>query len=232
MNFRMPALALGLGFACATAGLPLAAQTGAAAQTNAAQTNAAAVAADTAALPLPAPGNSTLTGKIMQRLTDDTVLRGTTITVSVGDNGVVRLNGVVPTDALQTRAVDIVKAVPGVSSVVSQILVNQDPFAPAPPASTGPMPPINTAPPPPLAASEPQALIADALAKVPALSRVSGNLYGNRIMLIGTVTSDRDRKQAEAVARQTLPNYAISDLIWVDPHPLSPPPRVPNSGRG
>lgn len=218
-------IALGLGMALAGAGLPLAAQTAAGAQP-------AAANAATPALPLPAPGNSTLTGQIMQRLTDDAALRGITITASVGDNGVVTLNGVVPTDALQTRAEDIVKSVPGVSSVTSQILVNQDPFAPAPKTPTTPPPPITSAPPPPAAAGEPQAMIADALAKVPGLTRVSGAIYDDSVMLIGTVTSEAYKRQAEAIARQILPNHPITDIIWVDPHPLSPPPRVPVGGRG
>ncbi len=223
----MPTLALGMGLVLAGAGLPLGAQTGSSAQSSAAATNAA-----TPALPLPAPGNSTLTGQIMQRLTDDAALRGITITASVGDNGAVALNGVVPTDALQARAVAVVKSVPGVSSVNSQILVNQDPFAPAPAAATAPPPPIGSTPPPPLAASEPQAMIADALAQAPGLTRVSGNVYDDRITLIGTVTSEQYKKQAEAIARQTLPHHPITDIIWVDPHPLSPPPRVPSNGRG
>src|SRR6185312_9298690 len=84
---------------------------------------------------VPAPGTSALTGQIMQRLTDDPVLQNIAITASVGANGVVTLNGVVPSHELNQRAIEVVKAVPGVSQVASNILVNVDPFAPKPATS-------------------------------------------------------------------------------------------------
>ena len=187
--------------------------------------------ASAVALPVvPAQGNTALTGDIMQRLTDDPVLRGITITASVGENGAVSLNGVVPTQALADRALAVVKTVSGVSSVSSQILVNQDPFAPAPAAATGPMPPFTATPPPPRAAEEPQALLNDALAKVPDLARISAHIYADEVLLYGTVTSDAAKKQAEQIVRQVAPKMPMNDIIWVDPHPLAPPPLVPKLG--
>src|SRR6185437_6112524 len=161
---------------------------------------------------IPAQGNTALTGAIMQRLTDDPVLG--TITINVGENGAVSLNGVVPTQALADRAVEVVKTVPGVSSVSSQILVNQDPFAPAAPTPTGPMPPITSAPPPPRAAAEPQALLNDAFEKQPSLARVSAHIYADEVLLYGTVTSDGVKKQAEQIVRQIAPKLPLNDIIW------------------
>lgn len=175
---------------------------------------------------LPASANTALTGVIMQRLTDDPVLRGVTITASVGDGDTVSLNGVVPNQALVDRAEQVVQQVPGVSKVTSQILVNVDPFAPARPVPANP-PPVDAAVPPPPAATEPQALISDALAKVPTLRRVSVQVYGDRVMLLGSVATKPDSVRAEQIARQVDPHAAIENIIWVNPHPLSPPPFVP-----
>ncbi|MGH9121086.1 MAG: BON domain-containing protein [Acidimicrobiales bacterium] len=188
--------------------------------------------APAAPLPIvPAQGNSTLTGRIMQRLTEDPVLRLITITASVGENGAVSLNGVVPTQALNDRAVDVVKSVAGVQSVNSRILVNQDPFAPRSQssASATALPPITAAPPPPPAARDPQALLADALARDPALARVSSRVYDGKVMLIGTVTQSQARDRAERVAKQAVPKLPVTNIIWVDPHPLAPPPLLPAS---
>ena len=175
---------------------------------------------------LPASGNTALTGAVMQRLTNDPVLGNITLTAKVGAGGAVSLNGVVPTQALADRAVALVKTVPGVASVTSQILVNVDPFAPPHPLPAT-LPPINAILAPPPAAREPQALIADALAKVPALSRVSAQVYGNEVTLLGSVATKQDRERAVQVARQILPKAPITNIIWVDPRPLSPPPLVP-----
>lgn len=168
----------------------------------------------------------------MQRLTDDPVLGAITITANVGENGAVSLNGVVPTQALADRAVAVAKTVPGVSSVSSQILVNQDPFAPAPSTPTGPMPPITSAPPPLRAAEEPQALLNDSFEKQPSLARVSARIYADEVLLYGTVTSDRVKQQAEQIVRQIAPKLPLNDIIWVDQHPLAPPPLVPKLGGG
>ncbi|MGH9481393.1 MAG: BON domain-containing protein [Terriglobales bacterium] len=192
-----------------------------------AQSGAAPATPMVPAQALPASGNTALTGAIMQRLTDDAVLRGITITANVGMAGAVSLNGVVPTQAMADRAVEVVKSVPGVDQVTSQILVNQDPFAPPHVAPANP-PPISAAPPPPPAAREPQALLADALVQEPALADVYGTVYGNKVILNGLVPSDPDRVLAEQIARKIAPNFAITNIIYVAKHPLSPPPLVPH----
>lgn len=195
----------------------------------AAQNAPAAAETNVTAQVMPASGNTALTGAIMQRLTDDPVLRGATITANVGQAGAVSLNGVVPTQAMADRAVEVVKSVPGVDAVTSQILVNQDPFAPSHPASAVPPPPITAAPPPPAAASEPQALLADALAKQPSLANVYGSIYGNKVILNGMVSSSRDKQLAEQIARKATPGFSITDIIYVVKHPLSPAPLVPHT---
>ncbi|HUX68688.1 MAG TPA: BON domain-containing protein [Terriglobales bacterium] len=182
----------------------------------------------TPAASLPASSNTALTGAIMQRLTNDPVLGNITITAKVGDGGAVSLNGVVPTQALVDRAVALVKTVPGVTQVVSQILVNVDPFSPPHPLPAV-LPPINATLAPPPAANEPQALIADALAKVPALSQVSVQVYGNEVMLLGTVATDQDSQRAVQLARQILPQAPIVNILWVEPRPLSSAPLIPKS---
>ncbi|MGH9393258.1 MAG: BON domain-containing protein [Terriglobales bacterium] len=181
---------------------------------------------------VPAQGNTALTGAIMQRLTDDPLLGSITITANVGADNAVSLNGVVPAQALADRALALIQSVPGVGSVTSQILVNQDPFAPPPPQSHAPAPPINTVPAPPRAAAEPQAQISDAFARQPDLARVSARVYGDELMLFGTVTSEKAKKLAEQVARPFAPKLPVNNIIWVDPHPLSPPPLVPKLGAG
>ncbi len=183
----------------------------------------------TPAMPMPVEGTTTLTGAIMQRLSDDPVLSSQTITASVGKGGVVTLNGVVPRQAYAARAVELVKAVNGVSQVNNNILVNQDPFAPPPPEENTSLP-IGAVPPPLPAASDPTAKIADALAKFPALARVSAQIYANQVVLFGTVASDAAMRQAEQIVRSIAPKLPVINIIWRDSHPLAPPPRVPQSG--
>src|SRR6185437_13752318 len=100
------------------------------------------------------------------------------------------------------------------------------------PTQTGPMPPITSAPPPPRAAAEPQALLNDAFEKQPSLARVSAHIYADEVLLYGTVTSDGVKKQAEQIVRQIAPKLPLNDIIWVDRHPLAPPPLVPKLGGG
>ncbi len=183
----------------------------------------------TPAMPLPAEGTTALTGAIMQRLSNDPVLGSQTITANVGKAGLVTLNGVVPQEAYATRAVALVKSIPGVSGVNDQILVNQDSFAPPPPQESTALP-LTTALPPPPAATDPQARIADALAKVPALARVSAQIYDQKVVLFGTVASDQAKQQAERIVRSIVPRMPLVNIIWKDSHPLAPPPLVPQNG--
>jgi osmotically-inducible protein OsmY len=188
-----------------------------------------AATAPTPAMALPAEGTTSLTGAIIQRLSEDPVLGSQTITASVGQGGVVTLNGVVPQAGYATRAAAVVHSIPGVTSINNNILVNRDPFAPPPP-NENTAAPIDTTPPPIPAATDPQAKIADALAKVPALANVSAQLYDKKILLFGTVTSNAARAQAERIVRGIEPSLPLVDIIWKDAHPLSGPPRVPENG--
>ncbi|HXR96289.1 MAG TPA: BON domain-containing protein [Terriglobales bacterium] len=180
---------------------------------------------------LPPAGNpaahTALSYDIIQKLSNTPSLSGVTITASVTDDGAVSLNGVVPTQAEADAAVAAVQAVPGVQSVKSQILVDQDPFANSAPASSGATMPSRTTAALENAANDPEAKLAAALAAVPALARVSGTLYGDTLNLIGTVPNKAAKDQASKIAAQVLPQFKRKNIIWVDPHPLAPPPMVP-----
>lgn len=177
---------------------------------------------------LPAPENpaahSTLTGAVMEALTSSPQLGLIPITVKVSGNGSVLLNGVVATEALAQEAVKVVQAVPGVTRVQSSILVNQDPFAPRAASQPAAPPPAN-----PLAdaSQSPQAKIERALNANPALAQVSARAYGNEITIFGTVPNDKDKDEAEAIAQKTVPDMKITNIIWVNTHPLAPPPLIP-----
>lgn len=175
----------------------------------------------------PTSNNTALTGVIMERLITDPVLENTTLTVAVADSGEVTLNGAVAQQALADRAVDVVKSVPGVSSVKDMILVSKDPFAPPKPPLPSPMPPINAAIPASPASNNPQTRLADALARTAGLVRVASSIYDHEVLLFGTVGTEQAKKQATQIARSILPNAPIQNIIWVDPHPLSPPPLIP-----
>lgn len=175
----------------------------------------------------PTSNNTALTGAIMERLITDPVLANTTITIAVGDHGEVTLNGAVAQAALADRAVAVVKSVPGVQSVKNMILVSKDPFAPPRPPLPSPLPPINAAIPAPPASNSPQTRLAEALAKTAGLVRVASSVYDNEVLLFGTVETEQAKKQATEIARRILPQAPIQNIIWVDPHPLSPPPLIP-----
>lgn len=175
----------------------------------------------------PTSNNTSLTGAIMERLITDPILENTTITIAVADNGEVTLNGAVAQQALADRAVDVVKSVPGVKSVKNMILVSKDPFAPPKPPLPSPLPPINAVIPAPPASNSPQTRLSEALAKISGLVRVASSIYDNEVLLFGTVETEQAKKQATAIARSILPQAPIQNIIWVDPHPLSPPPLIP-----
>lgn len=175
----------------------------------------------------PTSNNTSLTGAIMERLITDPILENTTITIAVADNGEVTLNGAVAQQALADRAVDVVKSVPGVKSVKNMILVSKDPFAPPKPPLPSPLPPINAVIPAPPASNSPQTRLSEALAKTSGLVRVASSIYDNEVLLFGTVETEQAKKQATAIARGILPQAPIQNIIWVDPHPLSPPPLIP-----
>lgn len=183
---------------------------------------------------LPPAGNpaahTKLSYDIIQKLSNTPGLSGVTITASVTDGGAVSLNGVVPTQAEVDQAVAAVQAVPGVQSVKSQILVNEDPFATAAPATSGvsmPVQPSSANAALQELANDPAAKLAAALAAVPALVRVSGTIYGDTVTLIGTVPNKAAKDQASKIGAQVLPQFKLKNIIWVDPHPLSPPPLKP-----
>lgn len=179
-----------------------------------------------AAPPAANPGaHSSLTSAIMEQLASAPKVGAYTITANVTEEGKVSLNGVVPSQALADQAVEVVKGVPGVTAVTSQILVNQDPFSPANAAASA-----AAAPPAMNSTSEenlPQALVARALQANPAFKRVSGVVYDHQLILIGTVASDKDRDLAARLAQQALPGYLFTNTVWVDPHPSAPPPMIP-----
>ncbi|HVA90291.1 MAG TPA: BON domain-containing protein [Chloroflexota bacterium] len=186
--------------------------------------------ASSASLPPPAnpAAHTTLTGNVMDALTSNPQLGSIPITVSVTDNGDVSLNGVVPTPALENEAVSVVKAVPGVRSVNSRILVNEDPFAPRPAASV----PASGAPstqPLQNSSNNPQYRLAEALKAAPDLVRVSGHIIGKDVAIFGTVTSDQAKQQAMEIAKKALPGYNVTNLIWVDENPLAPAPLIPTT---
>ncbi|TAN22064.1 MAG: BON domain-containing protein [Acidobacteria bacterium] len=175
----------------------------------------------------PTSNNTSLTGAIMERLITDPVLENTTITVAVANNGAVTLNGAVAQQALADRAADVVKSVPGVKSTKNMILVSNDPFAPPKPPLPSPLPPINAALPAPPASNSPQTRLSDALARSAGLVRVASSIYDNEVLLFGTVETEQAKKQATEIARAVLPKAPVQNIIWVNPHPLSPPPMIP-----
>ncbi|MGH9468289.1 MAG: BON domain-containing protein [Terriglobales bacterium] len=175
----------------------------------------------------PSSNNTQLTGAVMEKLITDPILQDTTITVAVSDKGAVTLNGVVARQQVADRAVAVAKSVPGVTGVTSNILVSSDPFAPPKPALPSPLPPIAAAPPAPPAANSRQAKLADALAKTAGLVRVDARVYDNQVLLFGTVETKESKAEAEKIARGVLPKVPITNIIWVDAHPLSPPPLTP-----
>lgn len=181
----------------------------------------------TAAAAASTTNNTALTGAIMQRLITDPVLQNTTITVAVNDNGDVQLNGVVARQDVLERALKVVQSVPGVHQVTSNILVNTDPFAPPKPPLPSPPPPIGATPAPLAAASTPQAQLARALAAAPTLMRVGVQVQTGRVLLYGTVETQQSKQEAERIVRATEPKLPVTNIIWVDPHPLSPPPLIP-----
>ncbi|MGH9476414.1 MAG: BON domain-containing protein [Terriglobales bacterium] len=174
-----------------------------------------------------ATNNTALTGAIMQRLISDPILQGTAVTVAVSDNGDVQLNGVVARQDVLDRALEVVKSVPGVQQVTSNILVNTDPFAPPRPPLPSPPPPINATPPPLQAASSPQAQIARAFSTALSLVRVGVQVQEGTVLLYGSVETQQSKRQAESIAHQIEPKLPIKNIIWVNPHPLSPPPLIP-----
>lgn len=226
MAFRAIPVAAGLALAAALCA-PWAVAQGAPPSTPP-QLPGGAATTPTPAMAMPAEGNTALTGTIIQRLSNDPVLGSQTITASVGTGGVVTLDGVVPQQKYADRAIQVVKSVAGVEQVNNQILVNQDPFATPPPEGNASQPLTASVPEVP-AAQDPQAQIADALAKVPALADVSAQMYGNQIVLYGSVKNDEAKKQAEQVVRSISPNQPLIDIIWKDTHPMAPPPMVPKS---
>lgn len=175
-----------------------------------------------------------VTSAIMQKLTNDPVLTGLTITANVTDNGVVSLNGVVSTQALADQAVSDVQGVSGVQSVKSQILINQDPFAAAANAASSgaSLPETAGSGSQLLAANDPQVQMAQALAADPALARIAANVYGTTVVLNGTVATKADKQRALAIVHQHLPNYQITDVVWVNRHPLVPLPLTPKASGG
>lgn len=211
--------------------LPLGAQNAApsAPETPATPANLAETANPPAVLPQPAETNpvahTALTGDVMEALTSAPALASTPITISVTDQGAVSLNGVVTSQSEADAAVAAVKAVPGVKSVTSEILVNKDPFAPAAAAATpaapkGTNPLVDTS-------NDPQAKLDTALNAHPDLALVASNVYANEATLFGTVTSSKAKSEAEQIARQTLPNFKISNIIFVNSRPSGPAPLVP-----
>lgn len=182
------------------------------------------------AVPPPAQGNpaahTNLTGDIMQKLTNDPTLGAITLTAKVADDGTVTLNGVVASQQLADQAVAAVQSVPGVTKVTSNLAVNNDVFA-TPTANTGATMPVRSTTGVVESMNDPQSRIDQALRADPGLPRVMASIYGNRVSLIGTVTDKKAIARAVQIARQILPSYQLSNLIWVDPHPLAPPPLVP-----
>ncbi|MGH9485346.1 MAG: BON domain-containing protein, partial [Terriglobales bacterium] len=167
------------------------------------------------AIPASTTNNTALTGGIMERLISDPVLKNTTITIAITDNGTVTLNGDVTRQALADRAAAVVKSVAGVHSVQNMILVSQDPFAPPKPPLPSPMPPINSAAPAPMASNSTQARLAKALAAVAGLVRVGTRTYDNEVLLFGTVETEKAKKQATQIAQEVAPKMPIKNSIWV-----------------
>lgn len=186
---------------------------------------------DTAVPPPPAnpAAHSSLTGNVMEALVNTPSLGLTPITVSVTDQGAVSLNGVVNSQQQLDEALKVVKSVPGVKSVSSRILVDQDPFASAAASSV-------PAPAPAAAAgtslldtgNDPESKLDEALSAQPDLARVASNVYANKVTLFGTVSSDQAKKQAEEIARKTLPQYKLNSIIFVSSKPSGPEPLVPH----
>ena len=179
-----------------------------------------------AAVPAP-PSNpaahTALTSDVMEALIRTATLSTTPITVNVTDPGDVSLNGVVTTQAQADAAVATVKAVPGVKNVKSQIVVDKDPFATAAPAAPAPSATSSLVG----NGNDPQAKLDLALNAQAGLAQVASTVYANQVTLFGTVTSDKEKKQAEQIAKTTLPSYKLSNIIWVNPHPAAPAPMIP-----
>lgn len=186
---------------------------------------------DTTVPPPPAnpAAHSSLTGNIMEALVNTPSLGLTPITISVTDQGAVSLNGVVNSQAQLDEALKVVKAVPGVKTVSSQILVDKDPFASAAAASV-PAPAPATASMTSLldTGNDPQSKLDEALSAQADLARVASNVYANKVTLFGTVSSSQAKKQAEEIARKTLPDFKLSSIIFVSSKPSGPDPLVPH----
>jgi osmotically-inducible protein OsmY len=173
--------------------------------------------------------NTALTGAVMQKLITDPLLKNYAITVNPGDNGTVTLNGVVPAEDLVQRAIAVARTAPGVTQVTSQMLVVTDPFAPPPQLPAANSVPIGQPPPPPPVSNSTQAKLADALSRQAAYSRVGVRVREDQILLFGSVTSKADKAKAEAIVHELAPQLPVNNILWVDEHPLSPPPVVPGS---
>ncbi len=203
--------------------LPMAAQTAPSALSEGAV--AAAPAPQVAAN---ASAHTALTGDVMEALTSTPGLGGVSITVNVVDTGVVSLNGVVGTQAELDRALAVVKAVPGVKSVTSNMLVNQDPFstpsvAAASAAGGAGVDQVAEE------ASNPQTLVAKALAADAGLSGVAATIYGNKVIVYGMVSSSQAHDRALQIVRQMLPKYEISDIVLTQTRSAGPALLLPKS---
>lgn len=177
----------------------------------------------------PTTNNTSLTGAVMQKLITDPLLKNYAITVNPGDNGAVTLNGVVPAQDLVQRALAVARTAPGVTQVTSQMLVVTDPFSPAPQLPAVNSAPIGQAPPPLPVSNSTQSKLADALSRQAAYSRVGVRVREDQVLLFGTVTSKADKKKAEAMVHELAPQLPVQNILWVDEHPLSPPPVVPGN---
>lgn len=175
----------------------------------------------------PTTNNTALVGAVMQKLITDPLLKNYAITVNPGDNGTVTLNGVVPADDLVQRAIAVARTAPGVTRVTSQMLVVTDPFAPPPQIPAATSVPIGQPPPPPPVVNSTQSKLADALSRQAAYSRVGVRVREDQILLFGSVISKADKKRAEAMVHELSPQLPVNNILWVDEHPLSPPPVVP-----
>lgn len=189
----------------------------------------------TQAHPLAQPtttNNTALVGAVMQKLIADPLLKNYAITVNPGDNGAVALNGVVPAEDLVQRAIAVARTAPGVTQVTSQMLVVTDPFAPPPQLPAANSVPIGQAPPPLPVSNSTQSRLADALSRQAAYSRVGVRVREDQILLFGSVTSKADKNKADAIVHELAPRLPVNNILWVDEHPLSPPPVVPQPSLG
>lgn len=156
----------------------------------------------------PAPPSSAV--ELQQAVTQALILNSDLgqfpLTATAGPGGVVTLNGVLPTGQDRTEAENVAKAVPGVSRVTDDIVVD---------AAASLLNDGSAADPGTLAATQFQ--LQDALDSNLALVSVTATVYPKLITLTGYVANAAAKAQAAQLAQQHAPGMRVINAIAVSP---------------